>query len=406
MSVATACPAFLDANAGDTGFGVAHALGSVDCHVGLIVQSGYGQLFGQHGLFGTVLTVVLTLYVALVALALMMGRTRLTLSGLAPKVLAIGLVLTFATSWPAYHATIYGLLVGGPEEIANALSGGHGSALNFAARLDALLDRFAEVAKAMGDDAPGASKTLGPLAGPQMAASLVWLSAMLILVGSAGALVLTRIVLAFLLAIGPVFVVLGLFRQTRGLLEGWLRTTLMFALSPTLTVLAGSAAVALMTPLVDAIAQDPASAVTQLRPVLELFLGATVYVGLIGMMMWTASSLVRGWRIGGADAEHSSPGAMPHFATPDLVASAAAGARTSTPPAMSADPRVAQVTMSLTRDGGAQPAPVSIRVEQAAAPRFEASNGAGAPGSKRRTEGLGQGLRPTTRLPHQAGTIR
>jgi type IV secretion system protein VirB6 len=405
---AVACPAFADTAPGAGGFGVAHALGSVDCHVGLVVQSGYGQLFGQHGAFGTVLTALLTLYVGFIAIALMTGRTRLTLTGLAPKGLAIGLVLTFATSWPAYHATVYGLLVGGPEEIANALSGGHGGALGFAARLDALLDRFAEVAKAMGDTAPGASKALGPLAGPQMAAALVWLSAMLILIGSAGALVLTRIVLAFLLAMGPVFIVLGLFRQTRGLLEGWLRTTLMFALAPTLTVLAGSAAVALMAPLLDAIADDPASAITELRPILELFLGAIVYVGLIGMMMWTSASLVRGWRFGiGGDAHPQAPEPASQLAFSQPLAGAGGGSAAPASAAAAADPRVGQVMVSLTRDGGGDAAPVSVRVEQAAAPRIEPLAGeSAAPSRQRRTEGLGQGLRPAARLPRQAGAIR
>ena len=110
MIASAGCPAFADTAPGAEGFGVAHALGSVDCHVGLVVQSGYGQLFGQHGAFGTVLTALLTLYVGFIAIALMTGRTRLTLTGLAPKGLAIGLVLTFATSWPAYHASVYGLL--------------------------------------------------------------------------------------------------------------------------------------------------------------------------------------------------------------------------------------------------------------------------------------------------------
>jgi len=408
MNAPAACPAFADAAPGAEGFGVAHALGSVDCHVGLVVQSSYGQLFGQHGAFGTVLTALLTLYVGFIAIALMTGRTQLTLTGLAPRVLAIGLVLTFATSWPAYHATVYGLLVGGPEEIANALSGGHGSALGFAARLDALLDRFADVARAMGDTAPGASKALGPLAGPQMAAALVWLSAMLILIGSAGALVLTRIVLALLLAIGPVFIVLGLFRQTRGLLEGWLRTTFMFALAPTLTVLAGSAAVALMAPLLDAIADDPASAITELRPILELFLGAIVYVGLIGMMMWTSASLVRGWRFGiggGIRPPRSEPASHPAFPLP--LAGTGGGGVTQASAAASTDPRVGQVMMSLARDGGGDSASVSVRVEQAAAQRIEPLAAESAtPSRQRRTEGLGQGLRPAARPPRPAGAIR
>jgi len=399
------CPAF-----DDQALGVAHALASVDCGVGLVVTTSYSRLFGQEGAFGAVLTTLLTLYVAFIAIGLMTGRTRLTLSGMAPRVLSLGLVLTFATSWPAYHAVIYGLLVGGPEQIAGALAGPGGQTAGFALRLDHLLIRFADVAKALGDNAPGASKALGPLAGPQMAAGLVWVSGMLILLGSAGALVLTRIVLAMLLAIGPVFVVLALFRQTRGLFEGWLRTALLFALAPTLTVLAGSAAIALLGPLIDAIADDPAGAVADLQPILELFMGSVVYVGLVCMLMWTSASLVRGWRFGRSTDEGRGPSMTTSEASSAAVLALAATtvAAGGGPSAAQADPRVGQVVGSLSRADASAAAPVSVRVEQAAgAARTDAVPAAGpVSGGQRRSEGLGQGLRLAARPARLSGAVR
>jgi len=405
MSTAYAtCPGF-----DDQALGVAHALASVDCRVGLTVSSSYDRLFGQDGVFGTVLTVLLTLYVAFLAISLMTGRTRLTLSGMAPKVLAIGLVLTFATSWPAYHAVVYGLLVGGPEQIATALAGGSGNSASFALRLDELLGRFADAAKVLGDSTPGASKALGPLAGPQMAAALVWISGVLILLGSAGALVLTRIVLALLLAIGPVFVVLALFRQTRGLFEAWLRTALLFALAPTLTVLAGSAAVALLGPLIDAIADDPAGAVADLRPVLELFMGSVVYVGLIAMLMWTSASLVQGWRPGRGGGAGISPLGAAYSASPQSPSLLVAGAGAGAPPAAALDHRVGQVVTSLARDGGGGGAmPVSVRVEQATVAARSDPGLVPSPvsGGHRRAEGLGQGLPAAARPTRLSGAVR
>jgi len=403
MSVA-ACPGFDGQALGDQALGVAHALSSVDCRVGLVVTSSYGRLFGQDGVFGAVLTVLLTLYVGFVALGLMTGRTRLTLAGMAPKMMAIGLVLTFATSWPAYHAVVYSLLVDGPEQIATALAGGSGDSAGFAVRLDELLDRFADLTKALGDHAPGASKALGPLAGPQMASSLVWISGMLILLGSAGALLLTRIVLALLLAIGPVFVVLALFRQTRGLFEAWLRTAVLFALAPSLTVVVGSAAVAVLDPLIGAIADDPAAAVDDLRPILELFMGSVVYVGLVAMLMWTSASLVRGWRLGGggAKAGDQASAAAPALSSLSMTSPASIAAFAASP-AGSADPRVGQMVASLTRDD----ASVSVRVEQAAVGRSDPGSGAGAVASgPRRAEGLGQGFRPAARPARLSGAVR
>jgi type IV secretion system protein VirB6 len=403
MSIAAGCPAF---DAQD--LGVAHALDSVDCRLGVAVASSYGRLFGHDGAFGTVLTVVLTLFVAFIALGLLTGRTRLTLSGMVPKVLGVGLVLTFATSWPAYHTVIYGLLVGGPEQIAVALTGGGGDTASFANHLDDLLSRLTDVTKVLGDDTPGASKTLGPLAGPQIASSLVWISGMLILLASAGALVLTRIVLALLLAIGPVFIVLALFRQTRGLFEGWLRTGLLFALAPTLTVLAGSAALALLDPLVDAIADDPAGAVKDLRPILELFLGSGVYAGLVAMLMWTSASLVRGWRFGEAPEGAARSASTLTSSPPNSPSSPAGAAAPAASSARPSDPRVGQVIASLARDGGEAQAPVSVRVEQARAALQSAAGDAPRPLAEnhRRTEGLGQGFRPAARPARLSGAVR
>ena len=51
-----------------------------------------------------------------------------------------------------------------------------------------------------------------------------------------------KIALAILLAVGPVFVVLALFKGTRGLFAGWLKALVMLALTPLFAVLGGAIA--------------------------------------------------------------------------------------------------------------------------------------------------------------------
>ena len=371
------------------GAGIAHALASVDCRIGETVATSYGRLFGPSGAFAAVLTVLLTLYVGVIGLGLITGRSRLTLAGMTPRVAAIGLVLTFATSWPAYQTLVYGLLVGGPEQIAATLNGGH-AGFSLALRLDALFDRFADAARALGDGGKPASGPLGPLAGPQMAAALVWVSGLVILLGAAGTLVLTRIMLAILLALGPVFVVLALFHPTRGLFEGWLRTAVMFALAPLLTVLASSLALGLLAPLVDAIADDPQGAATDLRPVLELFLGSMVYAGLMALLLWTCGRLVNGWRLGrGERAEGLGRTEAP---APPPSAPIAPAALLPSPQAQS---RVSSVVAHLSQP---EPAAAMVRVEQAVAARSPGAAPAlaAAGSSPRRIDGLGQAFRART----------
>lgn len=306
----------------------------LDCQVGAAVASGYGRLFGVGGAFGAVLTTALTLYVAVLALGLITGRTPLSLPALAPRVVTLGLVLTFATAWPAYHAVIYGLLSGGPDQVARALMGGRGNATQaFAGRLDLLFQGLVDAAQGLGAQAPANAPQL------QTALKLVWFSGLVLLLGTAGLLVIVRVVLAVLLALGPLFVAMGLFDATRGLFQGWLRTTTGFALAPLLVVVGGAGALNLVNPLVVAVAEDPAAAVQTLRPVVTLFLAAVIYAGLTLTLAWAAFMLTRGWRLPGFQLS-ATMAAAPSPTT--------AQARVET--VVSAEPRVAGVVTAATRD--------------------------------------------------------
>src|SRR3954453_673932 len=97
----------------------------------------FGRLFGAHGSFQTALTIILTLYIALLAFNLLTGRSALRVSVLTPRMMTLGLVLTFATSWIAYQSVVWNLATGAPDEIASVLVGTNGSATTiFAQRLD------------------------------------------------------------------------------------------------------------------------------------------------------------------------------------------------------------------------------------------------------------------------------
>ena len=52
---------------------------------------------------------MLTLYIAFFAIGLMTGRTSLSVSGLTPRMMTLGIALTFATSWVAYQSVVWNL---------------------------------------------------------------------------------------------------------------------------------------------------------------------------------------------------------------------------------------------------------------------------------------------------------
>ena len=297
--------------------GIAQALRSVDCLSRQATAASFDRLFGTHGALSQALTVVLAIYVALLALGLLSGRTGLRLSLLTPRALTVGLVLTFATSWIAYQQVVVNLAVGAPDEIARVLTGSRGPAVElYAGRLDDIFAAIAEAARAAapGADASGRTAPVSP-------SSVLWLAAFLLLLGTAGLHIVAKLTLAALLAIGPVFIVLALFDATRGLFEGWLKSVLLFALVPLIGVLAGGGALRLIAPLSQSIAAG-GSALT-MQQAAGLLLVACVHLALMAIAVKAAAVLSGGWslpraaRADGGDALPPAPhgGPMPGYAS-------------------------------------------------------------------------------------------
>ena len=232
--------------------GVADALAKVDCLATDATAVSFGRLFGAHGSFQTALTIILTLYVALLAFNLLTGRSALRVSVLTPKMMTLGLVLTFATSWIAYQSVVWNLATGAPDEIASVLVGTNGSATSiFAQQLDGVFNAITDAATAA-TPTPATGAVPAAVAVPTLAspANILSIAGLILLLGTVGVLVVCRLALAALLIIGPVFIVLAIFEGTRGMFQGWLKSVAMFALVPLLTVVMGSGALVAISPMV------------------------------------------------------------------------------------------------------------------------------------------------------------
>ena len=289
-----------DALAAQASAGAAAALRAVDCLAGETTASAFGRLFGSQGALAPALTIVLTLYIAFFAISLLTGRSALGISALTPRMLTLGLVLTFATSWVAYQGVVWTLATGAPDQIAGILMGvpgGTGGTATqiFADRIDLVFGAIAQIAQnTSGGGATGAAQAAS--AGSFTPGNLMWLSALLLLLGTVGVLVTARIALAVLLATGPVFVIFALFRGTRGLTAGWLRGVVLTAVTPLFVIVGGSITFELLVPVVSSLGGplgvDPRASVA-------LFLIAAVHVALMTMMIKVAGTIVAGWRVFG-----------------------------------------------------------------------------------------------------------
>jgi type IV secretion system protein VirB6 len=234
-------------------------LGTVDCNVQDLVQTGYATLFQPSGVFVTAITAVLTIYVALFGYRLMLGRAQLNVGDLALTAVKLGVVLALATQWGAYQALVYHTLFFAPQQLADIMLHGlraHGSALDGNV-FDGLQRAFTDLTSFSPAQPPGApiAPTVGQNGAPATGgvlstllskagfdSMLMLISAVILLLSSLGVLLACKVVLGLLLAVGPIFIALLLFDSTRGLFEGWLRASLGFAFAPlAVTLLLGLA---------------------------------------------------------------------------------------------------------------------------------------------------------------------
>jgi type IV secretion system protein VirB6 len=355
----SACQTLID----NASLGVAPALRAVDCLAGETTAAAFGRLFGTGGALLPALTIILTLYIAFFALSLITGRSRLGISALTPRMLTLGMVLTFATSWAAYQGVVWNLAIGAPDQIAGALMGSSGSATQlFADRMDMVFAAIAEAAT--GSQAAAAQAAEGAQqaaqAAPAAAAAgnftptnLTWLAALVLLLGTVGVLVTARIALAVLLALGPIFIVMALFSGTRGLCAGWLRGVVLTAVTPLFVVIGGGIVMELLVPVV-AMLRDVEG--VNGRAALALFLIAAVHATLMVMVMRVAGTMVAGWRIFGLSSDGKATADAPQTF---LAASANPAIAAVTPVAASTSRRGAILMQTAAAGEGGAPAAVS-----------------------------------------------
>ena len=339
------CPTF-----GDGGpSGIAEALRVVDCMSGEAASFAFSRLFGSDALLGQALTLALTLYIAFYAIGLLTGRTSLSVSSLTPRMMTLGIALTFATSWVAYQSVIWNLLVGAPDQIASLLIGSQGSATSlFADRLDTIFAVVAQAAALTEASAAGLPQSTSLASGPD----LLWLSALLLLLGTVGVLLVARIALAAMLALGPIFIICGLFEGSRGLFEGWIKAAVLFALTPLLAVLIGGATIAMLSPMLDSLAA--AGGQVPLRLTTTLFLAAAVYCALMILCLKIAGTMVAGWQLPFSAGRDRKAGAEAAATAQNGPQNPSVAAELASATAASSDPRMRSIISAAS--AGASPA--------------------------------------------------
>lgn len=186
---------------------------------------------GVEGLAGYVtapLKVAAILYVTFYGYMIIRGMVHVSVVDFCVSCIKLAVIITLATNVETYNNYVTGLFFESlPKEIGNALAGGKQFQAN---AFDLMLDRGFMAARKIWAEA-GITNP-----GPALVATLV-MGVSVISTGAAYFIALyAKLALSFVLAIGPIFVALAMFRQTRGFTQGWLGQVVNFVVLQVLVV--------------------------------------------------------------------------------------------------------------------------------------------------------------------------
>lgn len=375
----------------EVGNGVAASLRAVDCAAGASAQAAFGQLFGANGPLLQALTILLTLYVAFFAFALITGRSRLSVAALTPRMLTLGLVLTFATSWMAYQGFVWTLAVGAPDQLAGLLTGTSGSSTQvFGDKIDVVFSALIQTGGGA-DAAP--TSTFSPI-------GLMWLGGTLLLLGTVGLLVTCKIALAILLALGPVFVVMALFPATRGLFTGWIKGVVLMALAPLFAVLGGSLMLELAVPILRKLGETPGT--IDPSAAMAFFLIGAVHCALMVLVLKIAGTMVAGWSVfgltGSIEGEGRGNSANAPAPAPAPVMAIAAGEARAAATAPSREIRLARTAPAAANDVGGAGVGTRREIRTIGSPAMTATGPVAPTTALSRARGIGSRFRSSSPL--------
>ncbi len=205
-------------------------INNVDAIVLLFVQSSYGALAGQISILWQILFI---LFIAIYGYKVIISG-QFNASLLIASIFKVLIIFALITSWDHFFVFIYSIATDTPADIAGVLlqnaSASLGAPIADAGdanrSLSLYYDRSLQITDNILEGASWSDIGVYFYAGAIMGAALIFSSYAAMLI------ILAKLAVAILLAVGPVFILLLMFEATRSLFEGWLRTLLSYAIIP------------------------------------------------------------------------------------------------------------------------------------------------------------------------------
>jgi len=247
---------------------------------------------------------MLMIYVMLWGWTTMRGMISEPITDGLTRIIRLALIVGIALNLGRYAMYVSTFLWTTPEAMANIVASGYGSPTSNVQYLDGLMSKLYDLGDAYWQKA-NATGSFIPDLGLTAVAILIWFAAVLATAYGAFLLALSKMALAILLAVGPIFVLLLIFDGTKRFFEAWLGQALNYvflviltagAIKLILTILKQyldvAAAGAIADPTIDqalpAIVLCVIAALVMMQlPSIASALGGGVAISTLGAVGWT-----------------------------------------------------------------------------------------------------------------------
>jgi type IV secretion system protein VirB6 len=239
---------------------------------------------------GTPFRVMVTLYIVLWGLAMWRGLIHEPLSDGVARMLRIVLVGTFALNAGVYGPRIATAIYNTPTQLAAVVAGG---AVAPELVMDTAIEKGDKIARGyialVSITEPGSSFAA------VLSAFVVWVLTVFVVLYGVALILLSKVALAIVLALGPIFIALLLFDSTKKFFESWLGQALNYMFVFALVAAAVNIMFALWMPALNYAVANHSEGFTALLP--TLLMGGVAFVVLM-QVPGIASGLAGGVQIG------------------------------------------------------------------------------------------------------------
>lgn len=198
-------------------------LASIDARILGFVQGSFGSLSPVifqlwHGMF--------IVFIAIYGYKVIISG-KFSMTDLLTHIFRIMIIAVLATSWTEFQIFIMNVVTDIPADIAGAMLQ-NGAGVDIITANTALGEFYEGAMQASSSIMEGAGWNVTIIS----YSWAVWLSALALTAYALSLIVLAKIAVAVILSVGPFFILMLIFAQSKSLFEGWLRTLLNYALIP------------------------------------------------------------------------------------------------------------------------------------------------------------------------------